>query len=547
MSNTESLAWTGERMVPTRSDAFTELFHWQRYLYFRPWYSDVKVIDAASGEGYGTNFISHFASETQGIDIAFDAVEHANSRYPAAKFEAADVVDADYSKADLVVSFETIEHLADPLAFLRSLSACAGRIVISTPNRATHSPGNKLEDKPLNPFHTIEWSPEEFAEVVTEAFPDRQVRFVSQEGRWPGLIREGLDPNAMYPIAVIGDGPLPKYPKLGIAIPTVNNASQLETAIITMVRYYPGELEFAIVTNGSDPANLAKLRALAQSCPHFVTLLEERTNLGYGMGANRGLSYLKSKGGFDYYGVSNDDVIASPTMMLELVATAVELESLKQNPGMIGPVSNNVAGKQKVEIGTFKDLDGMNIQTDAYYRAHRGSATPWNQIRGLFFLIHPNCLEAIGGFDPIFGLGNFEDDDLCLRARLAGFTNWIVDGAFLYHIGSQTFKNQKIDYSASIQRNLEIMCRKWSLQDIGDWLKMADGTMTAPADVQLNVPLTAKLEPQKPIVVDGAPIDLYEQASDAEFAAWLSMQIRAKGTEGRRAVVRVLEAERASA
>ena len=58
---TAPLAWTGERMVPNASDLVTEAFHWQRYTYFRPWYAGARVVDAASGEGYGTAYAAMFA------------------------------------------------------------------------------------------------------------------------------------------------------------------------------------------------------------------------------------------------------------------------------------------------------------------------------------------------------------------------------------------------------------------------------------------------------------------------------------------------------
>src|SRR5688572_32929914 len=85
-----TMPWTGERMVPNHSDLATELFHWQRYLYFRPWYDDKKVVDAASGEGYGASYASVFAAEAKGIDISKEAVDHANKRYPHATFTPGD-------------------------------------------------------------------------------------------------------------------------------------------------------------------------------------------------------------------------------------------------------------------------------------------------------------------------------------------------------------------------------------------------------------------------------------------------------------------------
>ena len=220
--NRPPLAWTGERMIPCQSAVATEMFHWQRYLYFRPWYEGRAVVDAASGEGYGIAYAGVFAKSATGIDASGEAISHARSTYQTADFKVGDVSTYDYSEAELVLSFETIEHLEDPRAFLSSLKTCKGTIVISTPNRKTHSPGNRLEDKPLNPFHTVEWTPSEFADLVLAHFPTREVRFLSQEARWPGLIREGIDDNAMYCIAVIGGDELPKWPRVGISIPTMS-------------------------------------------------------------------------------------------------------------------------------------------------------------------------------------------------------------------------------------------------------------------------------------------------------------------------------------
>src|SRR5690349_21453598 len=170
-----TLAWTGERMVPNQADPATELFHWQRYLYFRPWYVEKKVIDAASGEGYGTAYAATFASEALGFDIGADAVAHARKKYTYAKFQLKDVCEADFSEADLDTSFETFEHGPDPNIFLDALKSCRDQIVRSTPKRKTHSPGNRLEDKPFNQFHTIEWTPSEFSDLILSHFPTRQV------------------------------------------------------------------------------------------------------------------------------------------------------------------------------------------------------------------------------------------------------------------------------------------------------------------------------------------------------------------------------------
>lgn len=535
-----ALPWTGERMVPNASDIATELFHWQRYLFFRPWYDGRRVVDAASGEGYGANYASAFAAQTTGIDLSPEAVAHASRRYPHACFVEGDVCTFDYSDAELVVSFETIEHVSEPGKFLEALGRCPGNIVISTPNRNTHSPGQSLHDAPLNPFHTVEWTPSEFAELVRSHFPERQVRFLSQEGRWPGLIREGLDEDAMYTIAVIGDGDLPKWPRLGLAMPVYSNAKAAHDAILGISRAYPGEIEFAVVANGCDEGNRLILRSLTETFPHMVHLVELHRNEGFAGGCNAGLEFLWQESWFDYFGVVNDDVLPATDCVPEMVCAMVALEKLGKNPGLIGPTSNIVAGAQQVEIGTFSNYSEMVDCADAYHRDRADSASETRQLRGLFLLIHPECLNAVGGFDTRFGLGNMEDDDFNLRVHYAGFTQWIADGAFLYHEGSSTFRQLGIDYDASIERNLDILLDKWDAQNLREvWEREQK-----PDHVQLYVPLHLRrpLESGFSLHLNGENVDLVHQASELEFAVWVMSNLRGKPRASRQAVIELLSA-----
>jgi GT2 family glycosyltransferase len=539
------LPWTGERMVPFESDPTTQLHHWQRYLYFRPWYEDVKVTDAACGEGYGTNYASVFATSAKGVDISSEATEHATKRYPGATFKTGDVCTADYSDADLVVSFETIEHLSDPSAFLKALAACKGRIVISTPNRALVSPGNKQTDKPFNQFHTIEWTPAEFAEFVTNHFPDRQVRFLSQEAKWPGLIREGLDDSALFTIAVIGDGELPNWPAIGMAIPTHNNWNQLQDAIRTLSSTYPGEMRFAVVANGCDDENMKPLRAMQADIPNMVHVIEEDTNRGYGVGMNIALDFLRREERYDLFGVINDDVIPHTDCVSELVSSLSRLKAAGHNPGAIGPVSNSITGQQQVEIGGFTDYPTLMYRAEQYHREYHSTVSQVLQVRGLFLLITPECLEAVGGFDPRFGLGNFEDDDHNLRCTLSGFSLWIDNGAFLYHHGSSTFKRLNIDYQANIARNMDRMMKKWDLAQIEDWV----GLRGAPAGVNLHVPLGRPVEHEIKfeVTINGEKLDLINEASSLEFAGWVMHRINSKPASIRKALIELIERTKLSA
>jgi tetratricopeptide (TPR) repeat protein/GT2 family glycosyltransferase len=91
--------------------------------------------------------------------------------------------------------------------------------------------------------------------------------------------------------------------------------------------------------------------------------------------------------------------------------------------------------------------------------------------------------------DERFGSGNFEDDDFCIRARLAGFHIRIAQDAFVHHTGSQTFKGAKIDYRQAMLRNWDLFRAKWQMGADVSLEKGYPVPKTLPAGIKINVPL----------------------------------------------------------
>ena len=74
---------TGERFLPDQMDGQIKAEHLNRY-YFVTTQFDLKgktILDIASGEGYGSNILAQHAKQVFGVDIAEEAVTHANSKY----------------------------------------------------------------------------------------------------------------------------------------------------------------------------------------------------------------------------------------------------------------------------------------------------------------------------------------------------------------------------------------------------------------------------------------------------------------------------------
>ena len=98
--------------------------HIQRYGWAQGFVINKDVVDMACGSGYGTHWMSMYAKSVVGIDISEEAIEHANKWHKTDnnRFICSDIINADVNiMADVVVSFETIEHIADEKGYLKKI------------------------------------------------------------------------------------------------------------------------------------------------------------------------------------------------------------------------------------------------------------------------------------------------------------------------------------------------------------------------------------------------------------------------------------------
>ena len=55
-------------------------------------------------------------------------------------------------------------------------------------------------------------------------------------------------------------------------------------------------------------------------------------------------------------------------------------------------------------------------------------------------MIKRSILESVGRLDESYGVGMFEDDDLCVRIKNAGFRLVCAEDVFIHHFQQGTFK-----------------------------------------------------------------------------------------------------------
>ncbi|HIE4563162.1 TPA: glycosyltransferase [Stenotrophomonas maltophilia] len=168
------IEFTGERFVPTEHGVIRQE-HLHRYAWCLPLVEGKDVLDVASGEGYGSAMLASRARSVRGVDISQEAVDHAAGRYSTLtnlkylQGSAAAIPLADDS-VDVVVSFETIEHLMEQeemMAEIRRVLRSDGVLVMSSPNKEVYSDRAGYH----NDFHVKELYQAEFQALVGRHFP----------------------------------------------------------------------------------------------------------------------------------------------------------------------------------------------------------------------------------------------------------------------------------------------------------------------------------------------------------------------------------------
>ena len=157
---------------------WTLIEHDQRYWFANQYLKDKIVVDCACGTGLGTKiYMQAVPKQLYGYDVSELAVEEArnNNRGNAAEINQASATELPLPDAsvDVYVSFETIEHIdADRQYIKEALRVLkpGGIFLCSTPNRDVTNPGSRLDQNPINPFHTREYSSQEFFNLLSEDF-----------------------------------------------------------------------------------------------------------------------------------------------------------------------------------------------------------------------------------------------------------------------------------------------------------------------------------------------------------------------------------------
>jgi N-acetylglucosaminyl-diphospho-decaprenol L-rhamnosyltransferase len=198
-----------------------------------------------------------------------------------------------------------------------------------------------------------------------------------------------------------------------------------------------------VVDNGGGAAASRSLRRAGLEVP----VVNPGRNVGYGAGANRGVSALGQPGDEEYVLVSNADLRVHPGAIRALCRALDADASL----AIVGPRILTPDGAVYPSARRFPSpvdaaghaLLGLLRPDNRFSRRYRdgartgadreGGAVPVDWVSGSCFLVRRRAFEELGGFDESFFM-YAEDLDLCWRAGRRGWGVAFVPNATVTHI-----------------------------------------------------------------------------------------------------------------
>ncbi len=177
--------FTGERYLPSLEWPQIAFEHWHRYCAAASLAEGKAVLDIACGVGYGSDLMSRRAASVVGVDVDAGTIAYAREKYRSQNLtfltgNCGSIPIPGEAIFDLIVSFETIEHVDAPVQTLflnevKRLLKPDGVFLISTPNKPLY------DDRPsaYGTFHRHELGPDEFKTMLSAQF--NSIRLLGQK------------------------------------------------------------------------------------------------------------------------------------------------------------------------------------------------------------------------------------------------------------------------------------------------------------------------------------------------------------------------------
>ncbi|MGG5255315.1 glycosyltransferase, partial [Neobacillus sp. SM06] len=233
-----------------------------------------------------------------------------------------------------------------------------------------------------------------------------------------------------------------------IVILTYNKLDYTKQCVESIRKYtHKNEYELIVVDNYSVDGTVEWLKEQSD-----IKCIFNEINAGFPKGCNQGIEIATG----DNILLLNNDVIVTENWLQNLVTALYSEPTI----GAVGPVTNSAAYYSTIPV-SFRTLDEMQSFAKNYNITDSNEWEERVKLIGFCMLIKREVIEKVGLLDEIFSPGNFEDDDYSFRIQLAGYKLLICKDTFIYHYGSQSWRDKPDEYYNLLKENERKFIKKW--------------------------------------------------------------------------------------
>jgi len=392
-----------------------------------------------------------------GIELSRDAVKIAEKNLDRVWCDNLNRFDPLFlkQKYDTLIFADILEHLINPWDVLKKFCrvlADNGSVIVSLPNVA-HPWIIKNLQKDL-----FRYEPAGILDIT-------HLRFFTQTSIFQMFYSAGLKitnfrpyPSKENPIQyhITATRAISKHkdPQTTILILTHNGWEYTNQCLESIKKNTSSSHKILVVDNGSTDGTIEHLRK-----DKTLYHIENYHNLGFAAGFNTGLMLVDTP----YFVLCNSDVIVTRNWLSRL---RHNIDSDK-NLLILGPRSNYVSGPQQINNVPYTTSCALEAFAQIQYDTTAIPISYFPRIVFFCVLLKSIALKTVGFLDEIFGMGNYEDDDYCLRSLKAGYKNAFDNSVFVHHHGSVSFKKKPEEYRALLEGNKKKFMAKWNLTNYG--------------------------------------------------------------------------------
>jgi len=334
-----------------------------------------------------------------------------------------------------------LTEATDPVKFYEYL--CAGKPIVSIPLP-------ELVPYEAEGLVSLATGSKESAEKIERAMQQNSVELVAKRKRFAQ--RNTWQERFVciqYAVCQI-------YKKASIVVITRDNFHLNKLCIESIFRntLLPN-FEIVIVDNASTDGTREYLEKFAHKHEQVQLILNDR-NESFARANNQGIQSATG----EYIVLLNNDTILTRGWLGRFIR---HLER-DYKIGMVGPVTNSAGNEARIET-SYVSLEEMERFAECRALKYEGQCFDIKMLAMFCVAMRRTLFDEVGLLDERFEVGMFEDDDLALRVRRAGYKIICSEDIFVHHFHSATFMQfGEQEYLRLFEVNRKKFEQKWGIR-----------------------------------------------------------------------------------